>query len=425
MISTAPSPATLTRKHIEAAIATLQPVHQVMIRLLFLQYMEPTQDDITFMARERAEPNERAGGYGSTRFGNAPVPRRQMTVVPKEWIDAIELKVRQYRAQVCGQRLRFDLQVGFMTDYSDGLRSELEAMETLLRTECGNAPETLEDLRAQAKLAPVSYALRKLAARAEKQEIDEADYLRERLSLECQAHIRRLDRFKKIFERTVLERHAFEMTSLSDEHLATIWGIAKGPLMARRVKAIERFVGAMAATMKGGLNEAAVAAAVNAGLGKRLAGGSKNDGISSKPLGIPGDPWSRALQALADEPVAPFTPKPCDHDGGGKTLVAKMRNFTGYRLGEEEEIKLWDRTVQCLHCLTLLRTVQQESGTIGLAADEVLARVKTRTAMPRKEAAEPVAPQSPAPPEEKTQDLEEILRPFIGTDAGQKGASTW
>lgn len=429
MITTAPLQSTLSHEQIEAAIAKLQPVHRVMIRLLLLQFLEPTPEDITFMARERSEPNNRAGGNLSTTFGGnlstayrsklgSPDKIEKTIALPKEWIAAIEHRVTQYQTQLREQRGRLDLQIAFLSDYLDGLRSELEAMEKLLTTECEITQETLEDLRTQAKLAPVTYSLKKLAARAEKQEIEEEDYRRERLGLEYQAHIRRRDRFRKRLELANLERQPFLMSSLSDEHLATIWGIARGTIMNRRVKAVQSFVNTLSTILNVGLDQNAFAAAVTAGLGKRTPGGNKSEGIGSVPLQISEDPWSRTLQTLAAFPVTPSIPKPCEHDGGGKILVGRLRAMAEYTLMEDEEAKLWPRTAQCLSCLTRLRTAQQESRVLAQSADEVLARVKTRTAMPRKDAPEAAAPQTPAPPEEQGLDLAERLRPWIGEDRG-------
>jgi len=53
-----------------------------------------------------------------------------------------------------------------------------------------------------------------------------------------------------------------------------------------------------------------------------------------------------------------------------------------------------------------------------------VARVKTRTAFPTKEAAA-AAQEAAPPPETQALDLEERLRPFIGDDAGQVGAKSW
>jgi hypothetical protein len=429
MITTAPPQSALTREQIEAAIAALQPIHSIMIRLLLLQFLEPTLDDITFMARERSEPNNRAGGNLATTFGGnlaaayrsnlgSPDKIEKSIALPKEWVSAVEHRVKQYQTQLREQRTRLDLQIAFLGDYLDGLRVELEAMEKLLTTECGTTQETLEDLHAQAKVAPVTYSLKKLAARTEKQEVEEEDYYRERLSLEYQAHIRRRDRFRKRLELVNLERQPFLMSSLSDEHLATIWGIARGTIMNRRVKAMQSFVNTLSTTLKVELDQNAFAAAVTAGLGKRTPGGNKSEGIGSVPLQISGDPWSRTLQTLAAIPVTPATPKPCDHDGGGKILAGRLRGIAEYVLVEDEEGKLWPRTAQCLSCLTRLRTIQQESGVLGQSADAVLARVRTRTAMPRKGAPETAALQTPAPPEEQGLDLAERLRPWIGEDRG-------
>lgn len=422
MTTTAPSQTTLTRAQSETAIASLQPVHRVMVRLLLLAYLDPTPEDIAFMARERSEPNMRAG---LKQGGRSQVAHDKISGLPKDWLVAVENKVRWFQTQLRTQLTRLNLLADFLTDYLAGLQLEIRATEQMLTSECEIGPESLEDLRAQAKLSPLTYSLKKLAARADKGEIEEADYVRERLSLEYQASLRQRDRFKKRLNLVLLERQASIMSSLSDEFLAEIWCIAVGPITNRRVKAVQAYVNALASILKTGLDAASFAAAVNAGLGPRLAGGSKNEGIGSKPLDLSGDLWTQTILALAADPIPPITPKPCEHpEGGTKSLTAKLRSLPIYELGEDEEIKMWPRTVLCLNCLTVVRDAQQESGIVGRSLDEVVARVKTRSAFPRKEAA-PAAQEAAPAPEAEALDLAERLRPFIGDDAGQVGAKSW
>jgi hypothetical protein len=407
----------ISREQIDMAIAGLSPVERVMIRLLMLQYLDPAPEDITLMAQERCEPNMKAG----FKFGGFAVGADRVIVLPKEWITAIENKVRQYASEVRDHRHRLELQIAFLTDYLQGLEREIGAIETLLVTECGETPDSLKDIRAQARQAIISYGLRKLAARAEKQEIEETDYLKERLSLECQAHLRRRDRFKKRLEQTLQERQAMTLSSLSDEHLATIWCIAKGPLLSRRVKAIQKFVNALAAVLKAPLQEGQFAAAVHAGLGSRMAGGNKNEGIGTSPLATKEDLWSKALLSLAPA-AAPAQPKPCEHDGGGKTLVSRLRSLAGFLMPEEDESKLWVRTAQCLPCLSRLRSIQEAS----LAQEvDVLYNIKARATMPRKD--EPQAPvvEDPEAAAAALADLEERLRPYIGTNVVPEGNRSW
>ena len=425
MSTTAPPRPALTQDQIEAAIASLPPVYRVMMRLLLLQYLDPASDDITFMAGERSEPNNRAGGNYGTARNARPLTQPKVLGLPKDWIVATENKVNQFRSQLREQRERLDLLTAILGTYLEGLRLEIEAIEQLLTTECEISPETLDDLRSQAKMTPVMYTLKKLALRAEKQEIEEEEYVRERLSLEYQAHIRRRDRFKRRLEQVSLERQAKLMSSLSDEFLATIWGIAKSPITDRRVKAVQKYIQALAGTMKASLDEEGWTAAVTAGLGPRLAGGNKNEGIGSKPREIPGDLWSQTLLTLAGGPVSPSAPKPCGHDGGRKTLASMLRNMAAYTLSEDDELKLWTSISQCLPCLRALRTAQHEAEVVGIPVDVLLIRVKTRTALPRKEVAEASTPQIPAPAEERGELVEQILKDFIGDDAGQVGAKSW
>ncbi|HZC69013.1 MAG TPA: hypothetical protein VE201_10385 [Nitrospirales bacterium] len=422
MTTIAPPQTTVTRAQIETTIAALQPVHRVMVRLLLLAYMDPPPEDIAFMARERSEPNMRAG---LKQGGKSQVAHDKISGLPKDWLVAVENKVRQFQTQLRAQLIRLNLLADIFTDYLAGLQQEITAAEQLLTSECEIGPESLEDLRAQARLSPLTYALKKLAARADKGEIEEADYVRERLGLECQARLRQRDRFKKRLNLVLLERQASMVSSLSDEFLAEIWCIAVGPITNRRVKAVQAYVNALASTLKSSLDATSFAAAVNAGLGPRLAGGSKNEGVGSKPLDLSGDLWTQTIFALAAEPIPPITPKPCEHpEGGTKSLTAKLRSLAIYELGEDEEVKMWPRTVQCLNCLTVVRAAQQESGIVGRSLDEVVARVKARTAFPRKEAV-PAAQEAAPAPEVEALDLEERLRPFIGDDAGQVGAKSW
>jgi len=427
-MTTATSPQlTLTREHINTAIASLQPVHRVMLRLLLLPYMDPTPEDIFFMAQERKEPNMRAGGYVSQAFGgNADIRRLKIDGVPKEWLVAVEYRAKQYQARLREHQARLNLLIAFYGDYLDGLPQAINAMVQLLSTECELSQESLDDLRAQARLAPLTYSLKKLVVRAEKQEVEEEDYRRERLSLEYQAHLRRHNRFKKRLEQVRQERQSSLASSLSDEFLAEICGTSVAPVTGRRVKAVQQYVNALAAIVKASLTTAGLAAAVNAGIGPKLPGGSKNEGVSSKPLDLAGDLWSQTVQILAAEPMPLPALKPCDHaDGGTKGLTAKLRIAATYELGEDEEVKIWTRTTQCFNCLTTLRSAQQESGVAGRPFAEVLDAVKTRTAMPRKEAIESAKVQAKAAEEEHPLDLDERLRPFTGDDAGQRGADRW
>jgi hypothetical protein len=407
----------ISREQIDMAIAGLSPVERVMIRLLMLQYLDPTPEDITLMAQERCEPNMKAG----YKFGGFAVGPERTIVLPKEWITAIENKVRQYASEVRNHRQRLDLQIAFLTDYLQGLERETEAIETLLVTECGDSPDSLKELRVQARQALISYGLRKLAARTEKQEIEETAYFKERLILEYQAHYRRRDRFKKRLEQTLQERQAVTLSSLSDEHLATIWCIAKGPLLSRRVKAIQKFLSALAAVLKAPLQEGQFAAAVHAGLGSRMAGGNKNEGIGTSPVAIKEDLWSKALLSLPAA-AAPAQPKPCEHDGGGKVLVGRLGSLAGYLMSEEDESKLWVRTAPCLPCLLRLRSIQEASSAQEV---DILYNIKVRATMPRKD--EPPAPviEDPEAAAAKLADLEERLRPYIGTNVLPEGSRSW
>jgi hypothetical protein len=118
-------------------------------------------------------------------------------------------------------------------------------------------------------------------------------------------------------------------------------------------------------------------------------------------------------------------PKPCQHHAGGKALAQRYRSMATYVLGEDEEMKVWELTSQCLHCLMLLRALQLEAEVVGPPSETVLARIQVRTAMPRKESPETAAQKPPEPPEERSEHVALILRNFIGDDAGQAGAKSW
>src|SRR2546427_5166922 len=92
MTTTAPPQTALTRAQVETAIAALQPVQRVMVRLLLLAYLDPTPEDIAFMARERSESNMRAG---LKQGGRSQIAHDKISGLPKDWIVAVENKVRQ------------------------------------------------------------------------------------------------------------------------------------------------------------------------------------------------------------------------------------------------------------------------------------------------------------------------------------------
>src|SRR5207237_1180201 len=99
----------LTREQIEKTIASLQPVHRVMMRLLLLPFMTPSVEDIDFMARERTEPNMRAGGNIATAFGgNAQIRREKINGVPKDWLVAVEFRAKEYQGQLREHQIRLN-----------------------------------------------------------------------------------------------------------------------------------------------------------------------------------------------------------------------------------------------------------------------------------------------------------------------------
>jgi hypothetical protein len=190
------------------------------------------------------------------------------------------------------------------------------------------------------------------------------------------------------------------------------------------VKAIQKYVNALATTLNAPLQQGQFAAAVNAGLGSRMSGGSKNDGVGTKTLEIKEDLWSKTLLSLPPAP-APSESKPCEHDGGGKTLIGHLRSLAIYLMSEEDESKLWVRTNQCLPCLSQLRRVQEEAYTVDEPAESVIERVKARTTMPRKDEPQAPAVEDPEVTAAKLAELEERLRPYIGTDILPEGNRSW
>src|SRR2546425_7267247 len=163
MTTTAPPQTALTRAQVETAIAALQPVQRVMVRLLLLAYLDPTPEDIAFMARERSEPNMRAG---LKQGGRSQIAHDKISGLPKDWIVAVENKVRQFQTQVRGQLIRLNLLADFLTDYLAGLQLETTATEQLLTSECEVGPESLEDLRARPAFSGRTRAARAWLARA-------------------------------------------------------------------------------------------------------------------------------------------------------------------------------------------------------------------------------------------------------------------
>ena len=108
--------------------------------------------------------------------------------------------------------------------------------------------------------------------------------------------------------------------------------------------------------------------------------------------------------------------------GAGKALGSRLQSLATYLISEEEESKLWALASQCLSCLVRLRGIQEASFAQEV---DVLYNIKTRVTMPRKEEPEAAPVETQEEAAAQLADLQERLRPYVGTDVLPEGNSRW
>ncbi len=299
----------LTQDQIVATVDALPIQGRIMLRLLLLRYLDVTAEDVLYMASDRPDPRFQAGGKPITPY------------ISQETLQGIADRVSQYRIQTRLKRERIKLQI----DCLQHLLARNEALVTLasqlLAARFALTPEAVEAVRTQARTSVPKPALRELERKWELSEILEDDYRKERIGLELQRLLRRIEADRKRLAQAKREFDLANASPLQDHEIAHIWGIPAGSLAARKTKYLHQYL---------------------QGLQARLAASPPALQANQPPV----DLWRETLAVLAHSPVERSASV---YDGLERTegaLIEKLTTFAAGALPEDLEGRFWLSLIQ-------------------------------------------------------------------------------
>jgi hypothetical protein len=384
----------LTAELIHEVIAGLPIQGRIMLRLLLIQHMDVTHDEILFMVSDRPDPRCVSG-------------TKPITTMTQESISAMISRRDEYRRRARLRRERTTLQCQALKKLAETAEAMADRAAALLVSR-GVSADTLKDLKSQARVAVHRPILRILEEQWDKDEISAEDYQNHRLAIELQTQLRLGERFRKRLDVVERERQTSDMTTLHDHEIGHIWGIPAGTLAARKVKFLTQFLTALQAKLSG------TAATPN----------------TAPPI----DLWKETMAVLARTPVERSI---TTYDGLEQTEGALIEKLSAYALGgvpEATETKFWNSLVygassnamhaestRTLFGLQRLVAIQNDTDTSQEALDEELMK---RTA-PRMKA-EAGALEGPDSQKPELTDLQkQILHNFIGEDVSGRASDKW
>jgi hypothetical protein len=361
----------LTGEMIEAAIAALPVQGRVMLRLLLLQYLDVSQEDIDYMAADRPDP----------RFVSGSKPLVQ--VVARETIQGLIDRVAQYRTRVRQKREQTWLQIECLRNqiaFGEALCAEAER---LLTGRFGLNAEALRTLKAGARAAIAKPAIREIDRQWEQDEIAEEAYRRRRLGIEYQTELRKLDRERKRLETALRDCAIASHAPLHDHEIGHIWGIPAGTLAARKAKFLHQYLQGLHAALN--LDTAGPAV----------------------------DLWKETFNVLAGRSVERST---VPYDGLDRTeasLMERLRTFAARMTPEDFESRAWLAISESLFALQRLSTIQAEQDRGSGALEQAWFQ---RTTPASKTSPAPAAQDAATEPEQPDDWREHILKSMRGED---------
>lgn len=358
----------LTADTIESVINALPLQGRIMLRLLLLQYLDTTAEDVEFIAVDRPDPRFQAGG------------KSLVQVVARETLQGITDRIAQYRDRVRQKREQTWLQIDCLRKqiaYGEALCAQAER---LLRERFGLDADATNTLRAQARAAIPKPAIRELDRQWDKNEIEEEDYRRKRLGIEYQTEFRKLERERKRLDTALRDYSIAGRAPLQDHEIGHIWGIPAGTLAARKAKFLHQYLQGLQAALP----------------------------QTSQPSV---DLWKETFNVLAGRPVERST---VPYDGLDRTEASLLERLTTFALKatpEELESRAWLAISLSLFALQRLSTIQNERDTDSVALEQMLLQ---RSAPAPKEAVEKPEAEAAAPPLELDEMSKHILHSMKG-----------
>ncbi len=300
----------LTTEMIESVIGTLPIQTRIMLRLLLIQYLDATQEDIEFMANDRPDP----------RFVSGQEPKDLF--VSRETIQSVADRVAQYRMQVRYRRERLWLQIEYLRKHIALAESLCSIAEQLLGSRFGVDADSVQNMKKYARTALPKPAIRELDRKWEAGEISEDDYRRDRLAIEYQTGLRQLDRERKRLDGALHELFTTGAAPLQDHEIGHIWGIPASALAARKVKALQQYLDALQTR-------------------------SRTSGAPAPATTQPLDLWKETFVTLSQRPVERSVGVyDGHHEGSEEVLLDKLRALAYGTLPEDVESRFWISIVQ-------------------------------------------------------------------------------
>ena len=393
-MKTAPAAAPVTVEVIERTIVSLPIQGRIMLRLLLIQYLDVTHDEILYMVADRPDPRCVSG-------------KKPVTTMTQESIAAMTDRRDEYRKRARLRRERTWLQCVALTNQARMAGSLAARAESLLVAR-GISRETVETLKSNARTAVPTSTLRLLEERWDSHDISAEDYQNHRLAIELQTLLRFAERFKKRLDVAERERQTSDRTILQDHEIGHIWGIPASTLAARKVKYLSQYLSA--------IQTACAGTSPSQGRGPSL------------------DLWNETIVVLSQTPIERSIPT---YDGLERTesaLIDKLATYVLIGIPEALETKFWNslvygassnamhsETTRTLFGLQRLVAMQTDVDTSPEALDEELLR-RTRPTPKASELAE-ASDASKAP--QITELQQHILHNFLGEDVSGRASDKW
>ena len=239
-MTTAITHSPLTFEYIETVIETLPVQSRIMIRLLLVQYLEPSEEDIQFIVEDQPD----------SRFLAGDQPKKRTSLVAA--IHEVTGRIGQYSGFLRQKRERPWLQVECLKKQIALADLTILAAEGLLTSKFQVDLTELKERKKTAVSALPKPEIRRLDRTLEQEEISEDDFHRERLLVEYQTLLRRRERQRRRLKNAEQEYELSGISSLQDHEVAHIWGIPLGSLSARKVKALTLYITALQAKLDEG-----------------------------------------------------------------------------------------------------------------------------------------------------------------------------
>lgn len=367
----------LTAEQIREVVDGLPVQSRVMLRILLLQYLELTQEDIEYIAHDQPDPRFQSG--------TQPEERR----VSQELIQEVVDRVAQYRTYFRQKREQTWLLMECLKKQIAVTELTRSIAERMLSKQFGVEQQGIQELTQRARTALPRPEIRRLEQGWDNSEIEEDDFKRKRLSVEFQTHARRLDRMRRRLVTAQREHQTAGGAPLQDHEVAHIWGIPASSLSARKVKALHQYLQGLQSKLE-------------------QAGEQGKDGV---PIGHQVDLWKETFLVLSRQPVERSV---AVFDGLERTeeaLLDKLQALAAGSLREDIESNFWQEVSQSLFALQRLTAIQAEQDVTQEAIEEDLIRIISPI---KKEELEEERKALPEKPEELSAEAQHVLRSLMG-----------